>query len=83
MADTKLVKKFLDDIESARANGRSVEPPARLQNGNILGAKTAAFKEAVKEQGKKVNPPKAAPYTQSGELFDMAEKAKGLRTKVK
>jgi hypothetical protein len=82
MADKAQVKKMLDDIESARQSGRAVEPPTRLQRGNILGAKTAAFKEAVKQQGAKVNAnATGAGYTQSGELFDLAAKAKKVRSK--
>lgn len=56
MADKDQTKKFLDDIETARKNGRAIFPPSRLQAGNVLGAKTAAFKEAVKQQVKSVAP---------------------------
>ena len=52
MANDPAVKKALADIESARKSGRLVLPPRRLQAGNILGGKTAAFKKAVSEQGK-------------------------------
>lgn len=81
MADKKMVKAFLDDIEAARQSGRAVAPPSRLQRGNLLGAKTAAFKEAVQQDTDKANASQQKGYTQSGELFDMASKAKKLRSK--
>ena len=79
MANKKLVDEMLADLESARKSGRAVSPPSRLQRGNILGAKTAAFNEAVKQQGKVM--PKPKPYKQSEELFEMAERAKKVRSR--
>ncbi len=52
MANAAQIKKTLDEIEAARKSGRMVMPPSRFQAGNILGAKTEAFNEAVKQQGK-------------------------------
>lgn len=81
MADKAEVKKQLDEIEAARKSGMAVKPPI-FGRGNILGQKTRAFKEAVKEQGKIIAAEKAkGSYTQSGELFDLAAKAKKQRLK--
>lgn len=55
-ADPELVKKYLAEIEHDRTSGLMTTPPDRLQPGNILGGKTAAFIEAVKQQGQQLQP---------------------------
>jgi hypothetical protein len=86
MADKALVKKYLDQIEADRATGRASTPPRRLQKGNLLGGKTAAFIEAVKEQGKIVNPPKSTstqddPMAEQSIMRQRVEAAKKARSK--
>lgn len=92
MADKREVRKQLEAIEADRKIGRLTVPPARLARGNLLGGKTEAFIEAVRQQGlpkpKAVPPlalrdmmtPKAIePYTQSGEVWAEAERIAALR----
>jgi hypothetical protein len=87
MADKALVKKYLDQIEADRATGRASTPPRRLQKGNLLGGKTAAFIEAVKEQGKIVNPKKSTTSSQDDPMAEQSimrqrvEAAKKARSK--
>lgn len=54
MADPKQVKKYLDEIERKRKVGVAVETPGFARN--ILGGKSEAFTEAVKQQGKTIKP---------------------------
>jgi hypothetical protein len=87
MADKELVKKYLDQIENERKTGRATVPPTRLQKGNLLGGKTRAFIEAVKEQGKIVNPKKAPTSAQDDPMGEQSimrqrvEAAKKARSK--
>ncbi len=76
MADKAQIKKQLDDIEAARKNGRMVMAPSRFQAGNILGAKTEAFEEAVKAQGK----PTVMPAPDKGD--DVMESQSRLRKAI-
>jgi len=77
-ADPKEVKKMLADIESARTHGRSIEPPSRLSAGNILGSRTDAFNEAVKQQTKTFNKGRI-PEDPNAEIMDMQS---DLRKKI-
>ena len=92
MADPKEVQRQFEAIEADRKIGRVTVAPARLARGNLLGGKTSAFIEAVKRQGKPAaspvkpwtdTPAKTAPvkerYSQSGELWEEAERLERAR----
>lgn len=84
MADKKLVKKYLDDMTSARESGRAVVPPSRLQRGNILGGATKAFIEAGKQDTAAANAKAGVSSgSQSGDIFDRAIAAQEARKKSK
>lgn len=51
MANPDLVKLYLAQIEADRAAGRPSVAPSMLQLGNLLGDKSDAFAEAVRQQG--------------------------------
>lgn len=51
MAAPELVKRYLTEIEADRVAGRPSIAPSWLQPGNILGGKSDAFAQAVKQQG--------------------------------
>lgn len=74
------VQTALDDIEKARKSGRAVMPPARMQPGNILGSKTAAFNEAVKEQGTMLNPKPKDPNADINDVQSRLRKAVQARS---
>lgn len=76
-ADPALVKKYLQEVEDDRKSGRMSQPPTWLQPGNILGGKSAAYAEAVKQQGQMLNP-KPAP----GSDDDIMSAQSDLRKKI-